>query len=344
MKALKVLEFGNGLKLQEVEIPKVKGYQVLVRVEACGICHTDLSVISGAIYKRINIKPILSLTPGHEISGIIEEAGEGVPYKRGDRVIINPWIGDGICHYCRIGEDQYCDNPRFLGISVDGGYAEYVLVPDYRYVYKLRDNSVSLIDIAPLACSGVTTYRAIKIANPSPNSWLMIIGVGGGLGSIAIQIAKTFGANIIGIDINEEGLKLATKLGTDYVTSTYDKTEILKITDGRGVDAIIDLVGSEKTMTSYYTCLAKLGKYIKVGTYGGGLPYEAGLIMHSMGWQFIGTLTGNRKDFHEVIRLAEMGKIKPVATKTVRLEEINLALENLERNRVIGRQILIPRG
>lgn len=142
------------------------------------------------------------------------------------------------------------------------------------------------------------------------------------------------------MDVSEEGLKLATNLGADYVTSKVDEEEVRKITTGRGVDAIIDFVGSEFTTSNYYTLLAKLGRYVKVGTYGGGLPHDAGLRLHSMGWQFIGTLTGNRKDFLEVLELAENGKIKPMITKVLSLEEANDALDNLEKGKVSGRQVL----
>ncbi|ACP54845.1 NAD(P)-dependent alcohol dehydrogenase [Saccharolobus islandicus] len=344
MKAMKIVEFGKPLELSEVgEITKTKSNQVLIRVQAAGVCHTDVSVRSGVIYKRISANPPrLPLTPGHEIAGIVEEVGDEVTgFTKGDKVLINPWQGEGNCFYCKIGEDQYCDSPTWLGITNDGGFQEYVL-SNHNYVYKIRN--LSPYEAAPLACAGVTSYRASKLARLNPSSYVAIIGAGGGLGSIGVQIIRAlYGSIIIAIDVNDEGLELASKFGADYTLNSRKEVyqEVLKITNGRGVDAIIDFVGSENTIKSYYTFLAKLGRYIKVGTFGGGLPNEAGLKIHSMGWQFIGTLTGNRKEFLEVISLAENGRIKPVVTK-LRLEEANEALNNLERNKVTGRQVLIP--
>lgn len=334
-------EFGKPLRLNDIETPRIRGSQVLVKVEYTGVCHTDLSVKSGVIYNRISMeKPKLPLILGHEISGVVEEIGDEVSgFSKGDKVLINPWIGDGSCYYCKIGEDQYCDNPKWLGISMNGGYAEYVVVPDYKYLYKLRN--LSTLDSSPLACSGVTAYRALRLGELNPAKSVMIIGAGGGLGSIAIQIAKAvYGSLVIGVDVSDDGLRLASKLGADYVMSKVNKEELMKITDNRGVDVIVDFVGSETTINNYYTFLSKLGKYIKVGTFGGGLPHDAGLKLHSMGWQFIGTLTGNRKDFLEVLKLAENGKIKPAITRTLSLEEANEALENLEKGKVSGRQVL----
>ncbi|QGA54016.1 alcohol dehydrogenase catalytic domain-containing protein [Sulfolobus sp. E5-1-F] len=344
MKAMRIVEFGKPLELTDIyEIPRPKSNQVLVRVQAAGVCHTDVSVRSGIIYKRINVNPPkLPLIPGHEIAGIVEEIGdEVVGLAKGDKVIINPWQGEGNCFYCKIGEDQYCDSPTWLGITTDGGFQEYVL-STHNYVYKIKN--LLPYEAAPLACAGITAYRASKLAKLNPSSYVAIIGAGGGLGSMGVQIIRAlYGSTIIAIDINEEGLELASKLGADYTLNGGKEVyqEVLKITNGRGVDAIIDFVGSENTIKSYYTFLAKLGRYIKVGTFGGGLPNEAGLKLHSMGWQFIGTLTGNRKEFLEVVSLAENGRIKPVVTK-LRLEKANEALDNLEKNKVTGRQVLIP--
>ncbi|QGA69046.1 NAD(P)-dependent alcohol dehydrogenase [Sulfolobus sp. E11-6] len=344
MKAMLLKEFGKPLELSDVQIPKLKSNQVLIRVKAAGVCHTDVYVRNGTIYKRTPASPPnLPFIPGHEIAGTVEDFGDEVTgFVKGDKVVVNPWQGEGNCYYCRIGEEQYCDFPTWLGITTNGGFAEYV-ISNYNYLYKV--NKLPIEEAAPLACAGVTAYRAAKIAQLTPSNYVMIIGAGGGLGSFGIQIVKAlYGSFIIAVDINEEGLKLASKLGADYTIdgkSMNISQDIMKITEGRGVNAIIDFVGSETTINNYYRLLAKLGKYIKVGTFGGGLPQEAGIRLHSMGWQFIGTLTGNRKDFLEIIKLAENGRIRPWITK-LPLEQANDTIDNLEFNRAIGRQVLIP--
>ncbi|TRM89491.1 NAD(P)-dependent alcohol dehydrogenase [Sulfolobus sp. C3] len=347
MRAMRLVEVGKPLKLQDIEVPKPNGPQVLIKVEAAGVCHSDVHMRQGRfgnlrIVEDLGVK--LPVTLGHEIAGKVEEVGdEVVGYSKGDTVVANPWEGEGSCYYCRIGEEHLCDTPRWLGINYDGAYAEYVLVPHYKYLFKLK--RLNSIEATPLTCSGITTYRAVRKASLDPSKVIAIIGAGGGLGTMAVQIAKAVsGAVVIGIDVRDEAVEAARRAGADYVINASSQdplAEIRRITEGKGVDAIIDLNNSEKTLSVYPRALAKQGKYIMVGLFGADLHYHAPLITLSE-FQFVGSLVGNQADFLGIMKLAEAGKVKPIVTRTMKLEEANEAIDNLENFRAVGRQVLVP--
>jgi len=345
MRAMRLVEIGK-LELTEVEVPKVKNCEVLVKTQAVGVCHSDVHIRSGYVGK-IGLKDLgimLPVTLGHEIAGVIEEVGDEVQgFSKGDAVVINPWIGDGTCYYCKIGEENMCDNPKQLGIHTDGGFAEYVKVPHYKYLFRLRN--LSPVEAAPLACAGVTTYKAVRKANLDSSKVLTVIGAGGGLGTMAISIAKaTSGATIIGVDVREEALKAAKRAGADHVIDgRSDKVieEIKRLTDGKGTDAVIDFNNSERTLSVYPFALTKHGKYIMVGLHGGELKYPSPLAVFQE-LQFIGSWLGNQADFIGIMDMAEKGKVKLMVTKTMRIEETNDAMDNLEHARAVGRQVIVP--
>jgi len=345
MKAMRLVEIGK-LKLAEVEVPKVKNFEVLVKTQAAGVCHSDVHIRSGYVGK-IGLKDLgimLPVTLGHEIAGVIEEVGDEVQgFSKGDTVAINSWIGDGTCYYCKTGEENMCDNPKQLGVHTDGGFAEYVKVPHYKYLFKIRN--LSPVEAAPLACAGTTTYKAVKKANLDSSKVLTVIGAGGGLGTMAIQIAKaTSGATIIGVDVREEALEAAKRAGADHVIDGRgDKVieKIKRLTDGKGTEAVIDFNNSEKTLSVYPFALTKHGKYIMVGLHGGELKYPSPLVVFN-DIQFIGSWLGNQADFIGVMDMAEKSKVKLMVTKTMRIEEANDAIDNLEHARAVGRQVLVP--
>ncbi len=345
MRAVRLLDVGK-LELVEVDVPKVKNFDVLVKVQAAGVCHSDVHFRTGYI-GDLSLKDqgiMFPVTLGHEIAGVVEEVGGEVQgFSKGEAVVVYPWIGDGVCYYCKLGEENMCFNPRQLGVHVDGGFAEYVKVPHYKYLFKLR--KLSPVEAAPLACSGVTTYRAVKKAELNPLKFLVVVGAGGGLGTMAVQIAKgTSGAAIIGVDVKEEALQTAKRAGCDHVVDGKSSSliqEIKGLTEGRGADAVIDFNNSEGTLSVYPFTLGKHGKYIMVGLHGGQLKYPSPLIVFNE-IQFVGSWLGSQADFFNVMNLAEKGKVKPLITKTMRLEEANEALDNLEYGRVTGRQVLVP--
>jgi propanol-preferring alcohol dehydrogenase len=345
MRAMRLVEIGK-LKLTEVEVPRVKNCEVLVKTQAAGVCHSDAHIRSGYVgntgLKDLGI--MLPVTLGHEIAGVIEEVGDEVQgFSIGDTVAINSWIGDGTCYYCKTGEENMCDNPKQLGIHTDGGFAEYVKVPHYKYLFRLR--TLSPVEAAPLDCAGVSAYKAVRKADMDSSKVLTVLGAGGGLGTTAIQIAKaTSGATIIGVDVREEALEAAKRAGADHVIDgRSDKVteEIKKLTDGKGADAIIDFNNSERTLSVYPFVLTKQGKYIMVGLHGGELKYPSHLVVFNE-IQFVGSWLGSQADFIGIMDMAEKSKVKPMVTKTMRLEEANDAINNLEHAIAVGRQVLVP--
>lgn len=345
MRAARLLEPGV-IRIVDVDVPKVKGPEVLVKVRAAGVCHSDVYFRKG-YFGDVSTRDLgfpIPITLGHEISGTVAEVGEEVQgFSVGDDVIIYTFVGDGTCYYCRSGEEHLCVNPRHIGGFVDGGYAEYVKVPHYRYLFKIKN--ISHVEAAPLTCAGLTAFRAVRKAGLDPTKFVLIVGAGGGLGTIAIQVVKAFShATVIAVDVREEALKIAKRVGADYIVDGREKgvtEEIKRISDGRGVDAVIDFVNSDITLSTYPNALARGGKYIMVGLYGGQLAHKSQIIALSE-IQFIGSFVGNQADLMGILTMAEKGLVKPVITRVRRLEEINEALDDLEQGKVVGRQVLIP--
>jgi len=349
MKAVRLNRLGEDLVINELDIPKPKGREVLIKVKAAGVCHSDVHYKHGGWgnYSLSDLGyslPKLPLTMGHEIAGVVDSIGETVTgLDVGSKVAVNPWEGEGLCYYCSIGEEQMCDRPQRLGINRDGGYAEYVLVPDFRYTKVIK--TLSFEEAAPLTCAGVTTYRAIRVSMLEPGQTLVIIGSGGGLGTLAIKLAKNMSiTNIIGVDVRDDAIKASKDAGANNAINalTEDpKREIFSLTNGKGADAIIDLNNSEITLKTYSDLLSKLGKYIMVGQFGSMLNYNAVNIVRK-GIEFRGIYTGNQKDFVNVIELAENKHIKPSISIVGNLNNVNEAIHNLEQMKVSGRQIINP--
>jgi propanol-preferring alcohol dehydrogenase len=231
MKAARIVKLNETLQVQELQTPTPKGTHVLIKIQSSGLCHSDVHVwegyyegIGGQQLKTTDRGVKYPLTPGHEIAGTVDSLGEQVEgYSKNDKVLVYPWIGEGTCPACRIGEENLCDKPRSLGVYTDGGYAEYVLVPNYRYLVKIGDE-MDTDTTAPLSCAGLTAYGAVKNANLKPDDNVVIVGTGK-LRLMAIQLAKAVtGANIVALDIDDQKLKVAKKNGAD---NTIKKKRIL---------------------------------------------------------------------------------------------------------------------
>jgi alcohol dehydrogenase, propanol-preferring len=353
---MRLITEGQPLKEMSTEIPDLGPRAVLVRVGAAGVCHTDIHLISGAYDlgegRRLSATgggSFLPLTPGHEIAGRVEELGrdtQSAEFEEGDRVIVYPWIGCGKCRKCASDKENLCEGrPAFLGFMKDGGYAEYVLVPDVRYLVDADGLDIS--QAAILACSGLTAFSAIRKCALGADDLLLVIGTGG-LGTTAIQIAKkTTGAKVAAADVDDSKLELASRLGADY-TLNMAKTEarelvsrVKALNQGRGVDAAIDFVGKPATFALGQRLLGHEGRLVLVGLIGGTaqLPLP---ILPLMGAQVQGNFTGTLSELTELVDIAKMGTIAPVVTGSYRLEEANEVLARLERGEVRGRAVLKP--
>ena len=208
MKAAVVHEFGQPLAIEEISVPTPGAGQILVKIAASGVCHTDLHAVEG----DWPVKPTLPFIPGHEGVGHVVAVGAGVSHvKEGDRVGV-PWLHTacGHCRHCLGGWETLCEQQQNTGYSVNGGFAEYV-VADPNYVGRLPDN-VSFVDIAPILCAGVTVYKGLKATDTKPGDWVVVSGIGG-LGHMAVQYAKAMGLNVIAVDVDDAKLDLAGKLG-----------------------------------------------------------------------------------------------------------------------------------
>jgi alcohol dehydrogenase, propanol-preferring len=356
MKSMRLIAEGKPLVLTSVEIPSLTPRSAIVKVAAGGVCHTDIHLVSGAYDLGEGRKlsstgggSLLPLTPGHEIAGRVEDVGgEAMSsgFKKGDEVIVYPWIGCGRCRKCKSGKENLCEGaPAFLGFGRDGGYAEYVLVPDTRYL--VRSDGMDLPQAATLACSGLTAFSAVRKAALGSEDLLVVIGAGG-LGSAAIQIAKkTTGARVAVADVDGSKLELASKLGADLTINTANVeakavlSTIRNMNHGRGADAVVDFVGKPSTLSLGLRLLGHDGRLILVGLVGGVgfLPLP---ILPLYGLQIIGNFTGTLAELIELEGLAKKGIMSPVVTGSFKLEEANEVLAMLERGEISGRAVLVP--
>lgn len=356
MHAMRLITEGTPLVDTELPLPEVGARSVLVRVSRAGVCHSDLHLIAGSYDLGEGRKlsatgggNYLPLTPGHEIAGTVERLGEGlesVGIRPGDPVVVYPWIGCGQCRKCAVGQENLCEGTqRFLGYMRDGGFADYVLVPDARYL--VRADGLDPAPAATLSCSGLTAFSSVRRCGLRSDDLLVILGAGG-LGTAAIQIAKrTTGAQVAVADIEPDKLELATSLGADFVLNSaeLDEKEIVRrvraLHSGRGADAVIDFVGMPKTSSLGLRLLGRSGRLVLVGLVGGGMLLSLP-ILPLLGSQVIGNFTGSRGELIELVELAKRGTVAPVISGEYPLREANEALHKLERGEVRGRVVLRP--
>jgi propanol-preferring alcohol dehydrogenase len=292
------------------------------------------------------------MVPGHESAGWIEEMGDTVPeglFEKGDLVAVFGGWGCGVCSFCKRGDEQLCGAGRWPGLSsYDGGFAEYILVPSYRFLIKPGKKGRLLPqELAPLTDAGLTPYRAIKKVRHllTPGTNIAVVGIGG-LGAYAIQYARLLGPNstVIAIDRQSKRLRLAENFGADRVidsaSSKNIRDEIFELTEGRGVDAVIDTVGAENTTSDSIRILAKGGTLVVIGLFGSQIKIPLlPAVMNE--YQAQGSLWGSYNELKEVIELAAQRKIKH-ACQSFSLKEINNVIEMLRTGQIIGRAVIIP--
>ena len=358
MKAARIVEPNKPLEVSELETPKPSGNEVIVKVKAAGVCHSDLHLWEGGYdmgdgtFLKVTDRGVkYPVTPGHEIAGTVADVGNDVKgISVGDDVLVYPWIGEGECPACKAGNENLCDAPKSIGLFQDGGYAENVKVPHYKYLAKI--SGLDLDAATSLACSGLTAYNAVKKANANSPEYLVIIGAGG-LGLIAIQLAKAITkAKIICVDMDDKKFETAKKMGADFVVNTNvigsistgtggPVEKIISICNGKGADSVIDFVNAPQTVKTALAVLRKRGNLVLVGLFGGSINISLVTIpLKSLTIQ--GAYTGNYNDMVELIDLAKKGVIKPVISKRYSIDEANEALENLKARKIIGRAVINP--
>jgi len=351
MRAARIVKPKESLRLQELKTPKAKGSQVLIKVQAAGVCHSDIHLWEGGyqgpegqFLKTTDRGVKYPLTPGHEIAGIIESMGEEAEgFKKDDKVLVFPWIGEGLCNACREGDENLCDNPRSIGVYTDGGYADYVLVPSYKYLVNIGED-MDMNTSSTLSCSALTAYGAVNNANLKPNYNLVIVGAGG-LGLMAMQLAKAItGAKIIAMDLEDEKLKVAKDNGADITINSKKEDPIkavMETTDRLGADAVIDFVNASKSVETDMQILRRRARLVLVGLFGGALQLNL-ITMPTRAYRLIGSYTGNMIEMVQLVSLAKRGVIKPVVSDIFKLDQATEALSRLKDGKIIGRGVINP--
>ena len=333
MHAAVVTGFTSPLEIQDRPVPAPAAGQVLVRIEASGLCHTDIHAAHG----DWPVKPTPPFVPGHEGVGIIESLGAGVTNRSvGDRVAL-PWLGHacGHCDYCISGWETLCESQQNTGYSIDGGLAEFA-VADADYVVPVPAG-VSPHDAAPLTCAGVTTYKAIKVAGIRPTERVAVFGVGG-LGHLAVQYAAIVGGTVIAVDVEQAKLDLAAELGADHLVNARETDPVAAIEQLGGADVAVVLAVTPAVFEQAHASLRRGGRLICVG-----LPPETEGPMALpifptvlKGISVIGSIVGTRQDLAEVFELHARGRTRVVA-ETRKLDEINASIDDVLAGRTTAR-------
>ena len=333
-------EWNGPYELEDRPVPAVGPLEVLIKVKACGIGYTLTGLRAG--YNGGSLPRII----GHEIGGIVEDTGSMVTMcKKGDRVCVSFYLTCGHCKWCVNGRETLCDNfGGFVGAAIDGGFAEYAKIPER--------NVIAIPEGVGFAEAGVTTdavatnWHVFKErCQTKPNDCVLVIGAGGGVGIHTVQVAKAFGAHVIGVDVSEEKLELALSYGADEIVNVTGKEmsrEVLRITDGKGVDAVIDMVSTKKTIEEGIRSLGRGGTLVLVAVPRG----FSGFDMESSRFIFdeiviTGCRCATRQEIRESLELVKKGVVRPAVINTFPLEEINRVQELIDRMELTGRTVIV---
>jgi propanol-preferring alcohol dehydrogenase len=334
MKAAVVHELGQPVAIEDVPVPTPRPGEILVKIAASGVCHTDLHAIDG----DWPVKPKPPFIPGHEGVGRVAAVGAGVSHvKEGDRVGV-PWIytACGHCRHCLRGWETLCERQQNTGYSVNGGFAEYV-VADPDYVGHLPDH-VSFVEIAPILCAGVTVYKGLKVTDTQPGDWVVISGIGG-LGHMAVQYARAMGLNVIAVDVDDAKLELARKLGASLGVNARktDPMAIVKKEVG-GAQGVLVTAVSPKAFEQAMGMVGRGGTVALVGLPPGDFPLS---IFDTVlnGITVRGSIVGSRLDLQEALDFAGAGNVKATVA-TERLENINEVFGRMRAGDIQGRIVL----
>jgi len=346
-----VTKHNQPLERIECPTPEPKGAEVLLRMTAAGVCHSDIHIWEG-VYdlgsgNKMTLKDrgvTLPLTMGHEISGEVVKIGPDVKaVAPGMAAVVYPWLGCGECPTCRRGEENLCAvKTRSMGVFTPGGYAEYVLVPHERYCVDL--GALDPAETAPLACSGVTTYSALKKFGAKIKGEPVVIMGAGGLGHMALRVLRAIGgqgAIVVDIDAGKRQAALEAGALAAIDGSAGDAAQQISKATGGGATSVLDLVGSGATINLGIAGLRKGGEIVVVGLYGGELKLPiVYLPLRGMGLR--GSYVGSLPELKELVGLAQKGTLKPIKVTRQKLSEASAALSALKAGKVVGRVVLVP--
>lgn len=334
MKAAVVRSFGKPLTIEEMPVPRPADDQILVKIAASGVCHTDLHAAEG----DWPVKPHPPFIPGHEGVGHVAAVGKNVKHvKEGDRVGV-PWLHSacGFCRHCIGGWETLCESQTNTGYSVNGGFADYALA-DPNYVGHLPSN-VSFIDVAPVLCAGVTVYKGLKVTDANPGDWVVISGIGG-LGHMAVQYAKAMGFNVAAVDIDDSKLALARQLGATVTVNAMNTDPAAYLQrEIEGAHGVLVTAVSPKAFEQALGMVRRGGTISLNGLPPGDFPLPI-FSMVLKGITVRGSIVGTRLDLQESLDFAAQGKVKATVS-TDKLENINDIFARMHEGKIEGRVVL----
>lgn len=335
MKAAVVRAFGKPLVIEDVPVPVPGPGEILVKVKACGVCHTDLHAASG----DWPVKPVPPFIPGHEAAGVVAALGPDVTdFKLGDPVGV-AWLHDACmrCEYCETGWETLCEHQHNTGYSVNGGFAEYV-VASAAFAARLPAG-VDFAAIAPILCAGVTTYKGLKETEARPGEWVVISGIGG-LGQVAVQYAKAMGLKVVALDIAEDKLELGRAAGADRAVNALsaDAVDTVLRDTGGGAHGVLVTAVSTAAFAQALKMVRRKGTVSLVGLPPGEFPTPIfDVVLKRITVR--GSIVGTRRDLDEAIAFAAEGKVRSQFTKAP-LADINAIFERMKSGKIDGRMVL----
>ncbi|HEY6748037.1 MAG TPA: zinc-dependent alcohol dehydrogenase [Mycobacteriales bacterium] len=333
MRAAVVPSLGAPVEIRDLPVPDPGAGQVLVRMETSGLCHTDIHAARG----DWPVTPVAPFIPGHEGVGVVTATGPGVTTPPvGTRVAL-PWLGSacGSCRYCVSGWETLCQDQKNTGYSIDGTYAEYA-VADARFVVPVPDG-IDPLDAAPLTCAGVTTYKAIKVSGARSSDLVSIVGVGG-LGHLAVQYAAIAGATVVGVDVRQEKLDLAKRLGATYTVDASIEDPAEAVQRLGGADVAVALSVNPTAIQQAHASLRPGGRLVLVSLPKAGelsVPIFSTVLK---GISIIGSIVGTRQDLREVFELHAAGRTRVIA-EARRLEQVNESFDEVLAGDVAARLV-----
>jgi len=338
MKAAVLHDFKKQLSIEDVPRPRPAADEVLIQVEACGACHSDVHVADGDWKQLVGIvkRPLIL---GHEIAGHVVEKGEAVDdLQNGDRVGV-PWIhwSCGECEFCREENENLCSRQRITGVTVDGGYAEFVKAPA-THALKIP-HGLSALEAAPLFCAGLTVYRALKGAGMLPGQRLAVFGIGG-LGHLAVQLGRALGADVIAIDVSDEKLELARSFGATGTLNAATSDAVKELRRTGRVQVALVTSAAKAAYDAAFSSLRPTGTLLVVGLPAENICFPP-ILMAAGEIRIHASTVGTRQDLREVLAMAAAGKVRCQVVARP-LAQANEALDQLRKGQVSGRIVLTP--